>query len=585
MNIRPRQIHICVSAIAFVAIWLLWSLGYTGHMNFHEQLQCFLFTTDYVQQTLSCPGGFADLVARYLTQFYFYDWVGGFVIASLIISIQYLTWLIISKISAKDICYSLSFAPAIAALYFYADVNNMLSAVVAILLGLATAWGIAFLRHKPLLFTTITIVITPIIYALLGTLGAVTFVSTYAATLLFTSVDVSLSKKIMSIVACLVTIIIAIGIARQTTNYQLIHLVKGINYSRFPLMFATSAYVSALLIFISAVCTYIIHIKNINPNSMIGYAMAYIVTFAAMMNYDIEQDRAMRYDKYVRNQDWKSVIEAANHDMPTQPIVLNYVNLALGMTNQLADKTFYYSQHGVDCLFMPFVRNLVSITPASEVFYYMGLTNIAQRYSFEAMMAIPDGQLSCRFIKRLAETEIINEQYDVARKYLIMLSHTMFYDNWARENLSMINNNETYSDNSEIGRLRRYRVKEDYLCSEDEIDKMMMKLYLGCTENKMAFEYATIMQLFKKDLNSFFNYLPFGGRAKYNSVPCSFQEAIMYHWSQTHNDLKDMPKNVSPKVKESMMNYIHTYMNNKNNIEAMEPYKHTFWYYYMFSQN
>ena len=444
-----------MSACAFIAIWLFWSLGYTGHMNFHEQLQCFLFTTDYVLQTLSCPGGLADIVARYFTQFYYYDWAGGFVIAAFIVGIQYLTWLNINKIVNNESSYTLSFAPAIAALYFYADVNNMLCAIVAIFLGLAAAWGISFLRKMPSLFIIIAIVATPILYVLLGTLGAVAFVAAFAATLFFNDIEISLSKKIFTIVACIVTIIIAIGIARKTTNYQLIHLAKGINYSRYPLEFATSAYVSAALIFISALYTYIIRIKNIRINALISSAITFVVVFVTIMCYDIDQDRAMRYDKYVRHQDWASIIEAANHDMPTQPVVLNYVNLALGMTGQLADKAFYYPQHGVECLFMPFVRNLVSITPASEVFYYAGLTNIAQRYSFEAMMAIPDGQLSCRFIKRLAETEIINEQYDVARKYLIMLSHTMFYDDWARENLAMINGGKPYGDNSEIARLRR----------------------------------------------------------------------------------------------------------------------------------
>lgn len=584
MNISPRLIHICTSASAFIAIWLLWSLGYTGHMNFHEQLQCFLFTTDYVQQILSCPGGLADLVARYFTQFYYYDWAGGFVIAAFIAGIQLFTWLTINKIAISESSYTLSVLPALAALFFYADVNNMLCAIIAIFLGLATAWGISFLRKRPLLFIIIAIVLTPILYALLGTLGAVAFVATFAATLFFTDIDISLSKKISTILACIVAIIISIGIARQITNYQLIHLAKGISYSRFPLEFATSAYVSAALIFISAVCTYVARTKNIRINPLISNAIALILLFVTMMSYNIEQDRAMRYDKYVRNKDWKSIIEAANRDMPTQPIVLNYVNLALGMTGQLADKTFYYPQHGVNCLFMPFMRNLVSITPASEVFYYVGLTNLSQRYSFEAMMAIPDGQLSCRFIKRLAEIEIINEQYAVARKYLVMLSHTMFYDDWARENLAMINSGKPYSDNSEIARLRRYGVKDDYLCSEDEIDKMLMKIFLNCTDNKMAYEYATVMQLLNKDLNSFLKYLPFGSRAKYHNVPYSFQEAIVYNWSQTHNDFNNMPYKVSPMIKESLVSFIRTYMQNKNNIDAMQPFVHSYWYYYMFSQ-
>ncbi|KAA6305365.1 hypothetical protein EZS27_042983, partial [termite gut metagenome] len=42
------------------------------------------------------------------------------------------------------------------------------------------------------------------------------------------------------------------------------------------------------------------------------------------------------------------------------------------------------------------------------------MINTAQSFAFEAMEVIPDYQKSVRCIKRLAETNLINSQYEVA---------------------------------------------------------------------------------------------------------------------------------------------------------------------------
>ena len=56
-----------------------------------------------------------------------------------------------------------------------------------------------------------------------------------------------------------------------------------------------------------------------------------------------------------------------------------------------------------------------------EVYWQIGLVNTAQRFAFETMEAIPNYAKSCRAVKRLAETNLVNGEYAVARKYIPLL--------------------------------------------------------------------------------------------------------------------------------------------------------------------
>lgn len=51
---------------------------------------------------------------------------------------------------------------------------------------------------------------------------------------------------------------------------------------------------------------------------------------------------------------------------------------------------------------------------------------------------IPNFNKSGRCFKRLAETNLINGQYEVAAKYLRLLRKTIFYRDWAEDAMTCI---------------------------------------------------------------------------------------------------------------------------------------------------
>ncbi|MCO7114966.1 DUF6057 family protein [Bacteroides uniformis] len=46
-----------------------------------EQFQLFLFDADYWWERIVVPGGLADYIAEYLTQFYYHVWAGACILA------------------------------------------------------------------------------------------------------------------------------------------------------------------------------------------------------------------------------------------------------------------------------------------------------------------------------------------------------------------------------------------------------------------------------------------------------------------------------------------------------------------------
>lgn len=74
-----------------VAVLLFFGMAYPHHLHYQEQYQLFLFDSTYVWEIVKQPGGVADLLGRFCTQFFLYAWVGALIIAVLLSAVQFLT--------------------------------------------------------------------------------------------------------------------------------------------------------------------------------------------------------------------------------------------------------------------------------------------------------------------------------------------------------------------------------------------------------------------------------------------------------------------------------------------------------------
>ena len=116
-----------VSILFGIVVLLFWGNVYPAHLSYQEQFQLFLFDADYFWERMAVPGGLADYVAEYLTQFYYHVWAGACILAFLYVLLQRLVWKLAKEQGAADVYYPLSFLPIIVLWHFMGDENAMLS--------------------------------------------------------------------------------------------------------------------------------------------------------------------------------------------------------------------------------------------------------------------------------------------------------------------------------------------------------------------------------------------------------------------------------------------------------------------------
>ncbi len=149
----------------------------------------------------------------------------------------------------------------------------------------------------------------------------------------------------------------------------------------------------------------------------------------------------MVYDYLQRQGKWAQIVEYSNQEAPPSKACQNTVRLALFMTRQTDEKTLFNTLETGRMV-------LTSRTAAfimSDVYMQMGMVAMSQRAAFEAMESIEDFNKSGRSLQRLATTNLICGQYEVARKYLLLLERTLFYHSWAKQMLPLTEHPEMIS--------------------------------------------------------------------------------------------------------------------------------------------
>ena len=309
---------------------------------------------------------------------------------------------------------------------------------------------------------------------------------------------------------------------------------------------------------------------------MVGCMAVAVLGFVTVpLGYDAKKYELIEYDFLVRIKDWNGVIAKAERQTPDLPMSVTATNLALAMNNQLGERAFDFYQRGTEGLLPPFERNFATTQLMGEIYFYLGLVNTAQRCAFEAMEAIPDYNKSGRAVKRLAETNLINGQYEVARKYLQMLEKTIFYRPWAQRTLVLLGNEQAINSHRLYGTLRQYHLQDDFLFSEDELDKICGQLFMHNHKNLMAAQYLLLMPLLERDIPKLMSYAQYV-QSEINYHPRSCQEAIAFAYMQQH---QQPPQGlVSPIVMSRMNDFARVYGSGSNSPE-LERFRNTVWYY------
>lgn len=568
-------------------IFLFFAFAYPFHLNYQEQYQLFLFSTDYFFQLMGKPGGFSDYIGKFFTQFFFYSWIGAIIIAVMLTLFQQLLWFIAKKLGSKPIFVPLTFIPSLLYWGLLCDENYLLGGLISMLI---VSFFIVFYMllksgNARVPFVLISI---PLLYWLAG--GVFLLLPLFAVARELMSREMKKIHLVAFILACVVlSPVLPVIIKEFFLQYPMKRLWIGVDYFRFPESIPTAfALIGMLIIIIPFLLSFLTKLVKTNRTVIFLVIQLGLITFGAYhIIYrvaDMTKEEVMAYDFNVRMRKWDKVIALADKKSPSSPLSVTCLNLALAKQNLLGERMFHYYQNGIQGLLPDFKRDFTIPMIAGEVYYHLGFVNTAQRYAFEAMEALPDYQKSARAVKRLAETNLINGEYKVAEKYLRLLQKTFYYRTWANRTIEKMKDEKLINQHSEWGWLRQCRPDKDFLFSEKERNMMLGVLFTHNNKNRMAYEYLLAYCALTKDLQHFIQYFPLGKSLAYNKIPKSYQEALIYIWGLTNKDpIKNIPYSISDKVKNQVQKYMKIYTS-KTNVEPLlqEGFSDTYWYYLHF---
>ena len=444
-----------------MAVLLFFGLAYPHHLHYQEQYQLFLFGSTYVWEIVKLPGGVADLLGRFCTQFFLFAWVGAFIIALLLSVIQLLIFRLLNSqftIHNSQFFYGLTFVPSFLLWLFLLDENALLGGVWAVLFTLLAIWGYVMAPSGWL-------------------------------------------RRILILVTLPVLYWIALG---------------GSHYHRYPtvipyLLYA--AWLSAVILplvvrsFKFQVSSFKFQVPSFKVQGLTFLLVAVVMGVIVWKNANFKAEKVMKYDFMACHQQWNRIFETICLEKPNNQIGVTVQNLALAMQGKLLDRLFDFNQNGIQGLLPDVKEDATSPLPTAEAFYQLGMINVAQRTVFEAQEATLDFQKSGRCYKRLAQTNLINGQYEVARKYLMALQKTLFYCDWANETLPLLGNEKAIASHPEYGRLRQWTYKDDNYFSDHVTPEMLENLYSRNPDNRMAYQYLLAYYMLTGDRERFNQFM------------------------------------------------------------------------------
>ena len=566
---RPQRItDLSVSLLLLVASTVYFSVWYAFHTVNLEQLQLFEGTWAYFAETVSVPGGFSDYLGRFLTQFFYHAWSGALILAGLLVLIRALLRRICTRKDA--VIGAATFLPSILLMMVMClrfPTVSLLTAFCLTLVAVLAVKGIRSTKARRIW----TLILIPVLYLLLGSLAAL-----FAAI-----VAIQEHNWRFGVVALLVAIACPL-VASLIFAYPLGRLFYGLSYYKVHVQMPVWPWVAAV---VAAVVVTLAESPVLAGNDRTwraAYAAVVIFAVPAVLLCSSRNDeQSLRYNSLAGKRAWNRIVTEATRRAPKTYGETACLNLALCKTGHLGGHMFEFRQDGPETLLPNENTPHHDGLSTAEIFYQLGMVNNARRYCFEALNAIPDYQKSAPVFKLLAEISLVNENFEMARKYLTSLSHTLFYRRWANERIALLKDPAGPFVPNEYIEKRYERYKgEDYIFDYNHADFSLRQLLVEHPGNLTALNYLLAWNLLQKYTGEFVAACPF--EAFTSTVPKAWQEGFVLDWNRSGYPADDLPEFITPALAARFEAFTRDFNANVPLAAMQERYGDTYWFYYFF---
>ncbi|HEY5511033.1 MAG TPA: DUF6057 family protein [Prolixibacteraceae bacterium] len=569
---EKKRFGIVALGLTFLS-FLFFQLFYAYHLFFKEQIQLFLYTSDYFLSYFNKPAWLASYTGDYLTQF-FYLRGGGAVVLSLMFCLEWLLCsFVIKRISAAKNAPLWALLPVAIDWILHCDLSHRVS-VSAGFIAVLFLFLIYSTISKRWLSLTTGLIMALTGYWLVGS-------SLLVFPLLIVAYDWKRGK--FSLFKWLLIGAVAFSIPLVLRHFYLLTTSQAWIY---PAMNQQSMFLPASLIF-TLLGAFFLKRLEVKYQGMIDASLSFVFIILlffgirANASFNLEKILSLDSEYYFGNTD--RVIELSKKYNLKNRNATYFTNMALAKKGVLPEYLLDFYQPASYGLILPVTpdENWQSIFVSNEVFFLLGDMNLAQHSAMLGNTFSPYQRCS-RMIKRLAEINLINEDSTAANKYLLILSKTLFHKKWAESSQAMnhasASNKWLIEKRAQIPGIDTIRKSNNYLAS--------LNFLVGQNPNNLiALDYLLCYHLLNKDLKSFRKVYDQFGRLIERPVPSLYSEALLIQLFASNASQGELVSYAisAGKIKD-FADYTQLYENTNGEMNALNGrFGKSYWFYYHFA--
>ena len=278
-------------------------------------------------------------------------------------------------------------------------------------------------------------------------------------------------------------------------------------------------------------------------------------------------------------ENWQAVAELAAKHTRQNDIATYYYNLANAKLGCLPDRLMDYYQPFERGLFLEVGprSNPFKIACAGDVWFELGYMPLAERDAMLGMLFSP-AHTGSRYLRRLAEANLITGDMEAASKYLRMLLNSPHDRQWALERFP-----DAWSPQyqARIAEKRALLPRFELVHGMDQTPVMLRVLLGSNPSNKMALDYLLCYDLLTKDLDAFVG--DFDPALTRSTL---YEEALLIYLAAkggvTEENLRHY--HITPQTLERFNRFVTIYKQDGGSGRNLtRDFGKTYWYYFYFA--
>lgn len=509
-------------SVCMVACFLFYRIAYPYHLLHREQMLLFVYTREQFLEYWTHPASLASLAGDFLTQFLCFRTLGAGLLVMLLTLMGILSYIVCRKWTGRCWAWAVSVGLFVYEAAKLCNLHYPLAGTVAII-GSLVLFLVVDRRKRLWAFGGFALVCTFLCYYLFGN-GVLVF-----AVLLLLSCKKA-QKRILP--ACL-TGVFAFVLPVWGTRWYLI------------------------------------------PDGQ-AYCMPVNCWYGIP---DFEEERLLGLDMEYELENWDRFNRLVAECTLSHTVAVFY-HLAGAAQGRLPESLMDHHQGAALGLFMPVDEKSTyfSTQLAGEVWFRLGDMTMAEHAFLLGMIFSPRNK-NVRMVKRLAEINMINGDTEAARRYLRMLSKTLFYESWADERIP---GKESETVRRWLEAKRSDLPRRDTLrLSSTDVVKSLHLLLEANPQNRIARDYLLCFDLLMKDLTAFSKDYKAYHTGRPNRLYAEALMICLYREKATGEKVR--ATGMSPDVVREFNEYnrLREYARGDGTVLS-DRFGKTYWYYYQF---